>query len=472
MRRRFLQDISINSFQIIINQLCGLIIFYILSVNLQKTEFGAFNWSLALFLTVFNILSCGIDQLIVKKIASGNNSSQLISIYLAHVVMTGLFFYLLLLLSHSAFHQPHLLLLLGIGKLMIFVSSPFKQLALGLEKFWSLMFMSICSNVVRSILLIIQAIFFDTYLYTIVIIFIIGDISELLICLIITRYKLFIPFHLGGIAKDYLALIREAIPQMGVVISTSFIARFDWIILGFLTSNVILAEYSFAYKVFEISTLPLLVVAPVLIPRFTRMFHSRVNLSSKDLLPPIFILLRFEMIIASLTGVILNVCWIPVINVISDGKYGTVNHITILLLSSSLPFLYFNNLLWTINFSKGYLKLIFKIIGITCIINLAGDIILIPFYLAEGAAAAFLIAMGLQSFMFLRMIFIKELKHNWYSLIICPFCAIVSVILSVALFINTWIVLLWAILLFFIFLMISGQLRRSDWAIIKAIIVQ
>ena len=36
MKRKFIKDISANSLQVIINQVCGLIIFYILSAWLSK----------------------------------------------------------------------------------------------------------------------------------------------------------------------------------------------------------------------------------------------------------------------------------------------------------------------------------------------------------------------------------------------------------------------------------------------------
>ena len=73
MNRKLTRDLSANALQLILNQLFGLVIFYVLSTSLNKTEFGQLNLALAILLAVFNILSLGIDQLIVKKIASGND---------------------------------------------------------------------------------------------------------------------------------------------------------------------------------------------------------------------------------------------------------------------------------------------------------------------------------------------------------------------------------------------------------------
>ena len=55
-----------------------------------------------------------------------------------------------------------------------------------------------------------------------------------------------------------------------------------------------------------------------------------------------------------------------------------------------MPFIYANNFLWSINFSQRRLKMIFYIFFIPFLINLSGNIILIPFFSGEGAAFAYL----------------------------------------------------------------------------------
>jgi len=117
-------------------------------------------------------------------------------------------------------------------------------------------------------------------------------------------------------------------------------ARLDWIFLGLMASNIILANYSFAYKVFEVSTLPLLIIAPLLMPRFTKIFRAGAVVDDKKM-NELFILLRYEMIIACGVALALNILWVPVIDFITHNKYGAVNKQTILILSLCLPFLYF-----------------------------------------------------------------------------------------------------------------------------------
>jgi len=473
MKRKFIRDISANTLQVIIVQFCGLIIFYFLSTRLDKNEFGEISWALAVLLTAFGILSFGIDQISIKRIASGSNATQTLSIYFMHVLIAGSLFYTFLWIGRSVFpqffQQHHLLLLLGIGKLMIFFSTPFKQLATGLEKFRPLLVMAICSNVLRSLALILFAALDQINLTVVVVIFIAGDMAELLLCLFVMQYIIKVPVTLKWNKNEYTGLVKEALPQFGVAVFTSALSRLDWIFLGLLASNIILAEYSFAYKVFEVSTLPMLVIAPVLIPRFAKLFHPAAGEIPLDKMNDLFVLLRLEMIIASLAGLVLCILWVPVIDLVTQDKYGAVNRNTILILSASMPFLYFNNFLWTINFAKSRLKMIFYVFFISFLFNLVGDIALIPFFKAEGAAVAYLIAIIVQSILYLKQTRLDGLKSNSLSVLLCPVIAIVSGVLATLLFNSAWIVLFCALTFYLLLLYLTRQIRPSDWLVFKRI---
>ena len=228
-------------------------------------------------------LSCGIDNVSIRKIASGSDAKSLLSINLWHVFFSGILFYGLLFASQLIFpgyiQQYHLLLLFGISRLLIFFSTPFKQVATGMEKFRLVMIMSICSTVTRAAGLLLLALLHDVTINTIIITFIVSSIAELIVCLYITYKVLGVPIRISWDKRRWLGLLKESFPQMGVVIFDAAIARFDWIFLGILASAVILADYSFAYKIFELSTLPMLIVAPLLIPRFTRLFKTNLSIT-------------------------------------------------------------------------------------------------------------------------------------------------------------------------------------------------
>jgi len=471
MSRKFLHDISATSLQVAINQLFGFAIFYILSLSFSKSIFGEINWTLAVLLTSFSILSLGIDQVIIKKIAAGEDPKLMLSLYFFHVLLAGSLFYLFLLtlnfLFPLIFLKHYLLLFFGIGKLMIFFASPFKQLSNGLEKYKSLFYMSVCSNIIRGAALIVLSFFSVLNITTVIIIFIAGDFVELLLSLFITKRILKVSFTSNWNKKKYFNLIKESLPQSGVVIFTSAIARFDWIFLGILASDIALADYSFAFRVFEVSTLPLLIIAPVLIPRFTKVFQSK-NVYSKATFNDFFALLKFEIIIASLVALLLNILWVPVIDFITHGKYGSVNRYTIFLLSLSMPFIYANNFLWSINFAQGRLKMIFQIFFITFFINVSGDIILIPFFSGEGAAVAYLLAIAMQFILFWIKTDLPQLQENKFIFLI-PITAIAGAAVPLFIFEQTWLILIMSLCFFFLLLFFMKFLGKKDWPLLKRI---
>jgi O-antigen/teichoic acid export membrane protein len=460
MKRKLVNNLSANTLQLIVNQLFGLIIFYILSASLDKNSFGQINLALALMLAIFNILSFGIDQITVRKLASGEDPQTMLSLYLSHVLITGLVFYGLLFIGRFLFPSANaydIILLIGAGKLMIYFSTPFKQSSIGTERFKLLAYLSVISNIVRACCLIIMAVLHSITLRNVIIVFISGDVLELAIGAIIFKRDTRLPITIRWNKSSYITLLKESLPQFGVVIITSALARFDWIFIGIVLSAVKLAEYSFAYKVFELSTLPLLAIAPLLIPWFTRLFKN-----GNPNIPNLKLLARMEMIIAAFTIVLINSCWSPVIDMLTAGKYGAVNEHTIFILSLCIPLIYFTNFLWTINFAKGRLKMIFTAFVITLAVNVIADIILIPIYKNEGAAIGYLAGYMAQAIYFLIRNDMKELNQAWYPLLICTACACLSVLGSKLLFVNVWVAVGGAVLFYIVGLFMTMQVRLGD----------
>ncbi|GLU51237.1 oligosaccharide flippase family protein [Dyadobacter frigoris] len=466
MKNKLLQNLSANTLQLIINQLSGLVIFYILSTGLDKTYYGQLNLALAILLVSFNLLSFGIEQVSVRKVAAGQDAESVFSLYLFHVLITGFVFYILLLASSIFIQTPKglypLLLLLGAGKLMIYFATPFKQIISGLERFKVLSLMLVVSNLVRSCGLIILFFLQILSLQTAIIIFIAGDFTELLLCIFLFRRSTQIAIRINGNKKQYFQLIRQSLPQTGVTILTSAIARFDWIFIGFMVSAAKLAEYGFAYKVLEMATFPLLAIAPLLIPMFTKFFQKE-----KTGAVELAFLIRIELVVAALTALILNVTWVQVVDTATAGKYGLVNVNTIFILSLCLPFLYLNNFFWTIYFAQGRIKMILKGFAITFTVNVGLDILLIPFFKNEGAAMAFLIACAVQAIFYTSQNQIRELGKVWHHVVLCSGCAILSGFVSRAVFAHFLIALISSVLLFLLLLILTSQVKISDRKIVR-----
>lgn len=461
MGRTLIKNLSANTLQLIINQLAGLVIFYIISRGLDKESFGEISLALALMLAIFNILSFGIDQIAVRKLASGENPQNVLPVYLCHVLITGFAFYLLLFLGQFAFGSLNaydVILFIGAGKLMIYFSTPFKQSAIGLERFKLLASISVVSNLVRVIGLIVLAFLHQITLTNVIIVFVGGDVLELIIGTCLFALNAPVPISIRWNKSQYISLIKESLPQFGVTIISSALARFDWIFIGLVLSAVKLAEYSFAYKVFELSAMPLLAIAPLLIPWFTRLFKDGGHPDTERLK----FLARMEMAVAALTIVLINVCWAPVIDHITDGKYGLVNVHTIFILTLCIPLQYLINFLWTVNFAKGRLRMIFHAFVITLIVNVIGDLVLIPIFKNEGAAVAYLAGYIAQTAFYIYRNEVPELNKTLYTCLICTACACLSFWSAGFLFRNVWMVVVGSVLIYAVLLLVTRQLRMTD----------
>jgi O-antigen/teichoic acid export membrane protein len=332
-----------------------------------------------------------------------------------------------------------------------------KQVATGMEKFSLLLFMSITSNLLRAFALTLLWIEHLMTPALVILIFIVGDVLELIVSMALTLPL--ISFRKGWNLRmsRYKVMIRESLPQAGVVICTALMARFDWMLMGILSSRTALAEYSFAWKAFEMATLPLLVVAPLMIPLFTRIRQN------SETIKQLSFFLRWQVMAACLAALALNTAWNPLIDMVTDGKYGQVNTKTIFFLSLSMPILYCNNYLWTIAFALGRLKQIFFIMLVSLLINLAGCCLLVPLLQGQGAALAYLLTVAVQLALYIRYCEISFPISLWIKLTAWPALALGTGLCAKQLFGPGIIYFSVATGAFCAMVILSGKLRLRDW---------
>jgi O-antigen/teichoic acid export membrane protein len=470
---RFIRHISDSALQFLINQVFGLSLFYILSKALDKDRFGELNWTLAVFMTAFGVLGAGLDQLTVRKIAAGDPPGRVLSLYRTHVWVTGVLFYALLLggsyLAPAFFLRHSLLLWIGIAKTGLFFSTPYKQLAAGKEQFRVLLRMSVGSTVIKGGAVLVCFLLHVLTMPVLLAIFIAGDLVELGLCSYLGKGLLGMRLPLlriDGIA--WMALLRESLPQVGVVLFSAAMARFDWIFIGLFCPAARLAEYSFAYKAFELSSLPLLILAPLLVPAFTRLAAKDAkdgpgNADIGGRMEELQDLIRGEMVLACGTAMLLNIAWSPLVDAITAGRYGAVNARTIFLLSCCLPLLYLNNFLWSLHFARGRLKMIFFVFALSFALNAAGDIWLIPLYGNEGAASAYLLSLGLQTILYLLQTRETVLRWSWVTLVMAVVSAAFCGYLSCRLWTDVIARSAGAFGLYLFVLIVTLQVRQKDY---------
>ena len=398
MNSKLFKDISWNTLQVLGNQVLGVFIFLLISRYLDKPVFGELSWSLALLTFITTILSLRLEQIIVRNVAAGDNASKMLTLFTAHNLVAGLAFFALLsagvYLVPSFFNRHSLLWILSISQLLSFFSLPFRQLATGRSAFGWLALLASISNGIRALWFFWLVAFSGLTLRWVLIVFTVSSGVEFFTGIYICYRRLKTPLSAQWRFPDYKALISASLPQLGMVFLNALIARIDWILLGIFSTQAHTAEYSFAYRAYEFSPLPLLILAPFLLNRFAQ--ASPPSPRRLDLL------VRMEMLLATLLPLLLVIVWSPLIDRLTYNKYGQTNVLTFLILSCCIPFQYLINLYWTAEFARNRLGLIFKVTALTGLIVLAGDCILIPRYAGEGAAAAYLAAMILQYILYYR----------------------------------------------------------------------
>jgi O-antigen/teichoic acid export membrane protein len=489
MKDKLFRDISFNTVQVLVNQFLGIAVFLLISRYLDKPAFGEFSWSLAVLTFITTILSLRLEQVIVRNVAAGRDPSAMLTLFMAHNLVTGTVFFLLLSAGNywfPAFFTRHSLLwVLSISQLLSFFSLPFRQLVTGRSAFGWLAVLSSMANLIRAGWLLWIILFSTMTIQWVLIIFTVSSLVEFGVGGYIVSRRLQIPFSTKERLTDYRGLIKSSMPQAGVVMLNAGIARMDWILLGIFTNPSRTAEYSFAYKAFELSPLPLIILAPLLLNRFSRSAASSPGIEGgAGELPSsgspggagasraepawLDLLVRWEMVAATFLPLLLNIAWTPLVDALTHHKYGQVNALTFLILSCCIPFQYLVNVLWTHEFAANKLALIFRITAITAAIILTGDLLLIPVYAGPGAALAYLAGMIVQYLLYSRYSSLAYRKE-WKGHLLVPAAIAICSGLP-AIWLTTALIPRLSIATGFycVLICITGKVRAGDLFLLRA----
>lgn len=405
-KRKVVRDLSANSVQTLVTQVFGLVFFYVSSRYLDKEAFGEFSWSQAVGATLVAIGSLGLDLIFVRRMASGKNVVETAGIHFFHTILSGAVLCTATWLLQSMFpviSARHPVLLITFIYLSANnIANSFRLGLNGLEAYGKLARLVLAGNLLRLLLLLLLFFTGNFTVRNLIFIYCMGAIFEMGVGYFLLRnVTSHVPKPLLR-PMEYKYFILESLPQLGVVLFDSALARIDWILLGILgvqgaaeSASAMTAEYSFTYKVFEVSKLPLLVIAPVLLTRFSKMMSDSKQLSDKQQ-GEIGTLFNFEIFILMLMPLLLVSLWNPLVDYFTDGKYGAVNETTFRLLALCIPMHGIINFLWTIGFVQNQLKQIMFITIATSLINVGANIVLIPLYGSNGAALAFLFSTLIQ----------------------------------------------------------------------------
>jgi O-antigen/teichoic acid export membrane protein len=460
-RKKLIKDISSNTFQTAITQFFGLLIFYITSKYLSKDDFGEFNWSMAVGSTVIAIASLGLDLVFVRKVALGKDIISISGIHFFHtlaialVLGSGVFLIQLLV---PAFNQSHpLFFYIFLNLALANMANSFKLCMNGLEAYKRLAFLALFTNSIKFILIIALYLTHKFTILNVIYCYLITTAFEFVLAYVMLNKSMAARVKPLLKVKEYKYFILESLPQLGVVLFDSALARIDWILLGIVSTAAITAEYSFVYKIFELSKLPLLIISPILLTRFSKLFSSE-SIVSPEHQHEIQIFLKLELFIIMLIPLVLCCVWTPLIDYFTDNKYGAVNEINYYILVLCVPLMALINFLWTLGFVQGQLKVImFITIGVS-IMNILANVFLIPLYGAMGSAIAFLISTIFQLALFLKYIHQNRLKFELKNALLAFLVALLAVVCAKFLSNNVIFTTVMALVIYALLALLTKQI--------------
>jgi O-antigen/teichoic acid export membrane protein len=202
-----------------------------------------------------------------------------------------------------------------------------------MEKYHLLFIMSSFANLVKVALLLVLSFMGDISVDTISKIYFLASLAELFVSLYIFTGYLRLPVTISLHWQRYTAAVKETLPALGVIILNTAIARMDWVLLGIMTTAAAIADYSVVNRVFELSTLPLLALAPVLFPKIARSLEYIGHADNTHSNSYLRVLVRMEIIIAVCIAMVANLCWEEVVNMLTANKYGTPGRVIFFVMS-------------------------------------------------------------------------------------------------------------------------------------------
>jgi O-antigen/teichoic acid export membrane protein len=438
-------------------QVLGSIFFYVISVYLSKDSFGSISWMNALSIFITTILGFGLEQVVIRRIAASQRSDWAAAAFLFHS-LTAFFVILAVLALLSLVLQGDIYQLLPwffIAQGLLFMGIPLKQFLNAKEKFTPYGVIAIISNSLR-----VGGAFYLVSVHQIqvqsIIIVMIGTAGAELLALfvyVITKTDFSFKFRF----QAYKKLLKESAAQYLSVIFDMSLSRMDWLLLGLMASKAVLADYSFAYRAYELSRLPMLIIAPVILPRLSRLMASK---PSSELQEQINSFNTSELLLAMLIPLVFNILWTPVVEMITSGKYGATNATEFLVLSLCIPLQFFINLLWSLSFSVKKYKAVSSVTVTCAITNIALNLILIPLFNGIGSAAAFLITNILQAVLYYRLVNKNIMHISLKPFIILLPTALAGWFITGSLNIHFLLKLLLAITLYIVVAVLSRQLSR------------
>lgn len=405
LRDRLLRDAGYNLIQTGVLQATGLVTFFITSRYLPKADYGSLNWALALSTTITTLCNLGLDQSLVHRIAqAGSEPRRLFGLHFLHTIISALLLMagstVWVFLSHSFRAEHPYFLVVFFSALALYSANSFRLALTGLGRFKAVAAISIAGNGVKMLGIPLLWMIGKLTVPWVAAVWLFSGMVEAVTALIAGARQPDLGVRPRRDRLLYRQMLAASAPLFIALVFDTALAKIDWILMGVMGTKNATADYIFAYKMFELAKLPLLVASPLFLPYLTRMLHEKEGSEAAEI--PRF--LKLLMFVAVLIPLAVAQCWVPVMEAVTDGKYGAGNYTSFLLLAICVPLHYTINFYYFKATALGQYRSILIITALVSTINFGLNLLLIPAMGGLGAALAFLIATIMQAALYLALV--------------------------------------------------------------------
>lgn len=346
-------------------------------------KYGEFSFALSFSGLFFIISDCGLSTLIVKKVSRNKNITEKYLKYTATIklilsVVTLLLLYGTLILIDKSSNIQLMVLLLGI---YIILNSINEFLSSFFRAYERMQFIAI-SILIRGLILLfigLFSVYFDLGIYFIILSYILGSLfSFIYLRVSLKKIGSFLWFF------DYnftLRLLKQSFPFALSVVFASIYLSIDSIIISHYIGDFQLGYYSLGYSLTIVFYLIPSILSNVYLPQFSILYKS-----SFSELNSLFNSLLFKLIVISIPLVIFLYFIAPyMIPLLYGENYSKSIYVfQVLLMALFFKFFSFPYAFLLIATEKQNIRL--KIQGLTALINIVLNILIIPKYGIIGAA--------------------------------------------------------------------------------------
>ncbi len=462
MKNTFFGKLLSSGLQAIAVQVLGGVFFLVIAAYLSKEEMGFINWANAVSVVLTMILSFGMDQVVVRRIAASESSDWASAAYLFHSFLGSCVTFVILFafktLSNDHNYKIEILPWLFAAQALLFSAGPLKQLLNAKQKFAPYGVIAIISNIIKllAVYLFISA---NSLSIQAVLGILIGCAAFEFACVLFyVIAKGYFTFYFKKVA--YFKLLKEAFPQYIAILFDSCLAYADRILLLLLSTAIASGDYGFAYRAYEIAKLPVVIISPIILARFAKIFigNSKLSDEGKKQVQGLF---TVEMFFACGIPLLLNMLWSPLLDHFYHGKYGSANSSEFMILSLCLPFQFYINILWTLGFAAKRYKETTRIIATTAVINVVLNLIFIPLYGGNGAAVAFLLTSVIQLLMYYHNVKKHIMEFSSKAFVVFFTISIAAYFAAISVTNVILMQLLIAVVIYLAVSLLSKQLQRK-----------